>query len=95
MHRLRKVGATRLGLSGPKGAGGGYSTDDKVDSSSFSARAATATRELQARLSAAPDTLLDLHDAVLALPDFCIERGAGLDFLVWDEEMAACSGHRV
>ncbi|MGU3330413.1 hypothetical protein ACLBXB_26155 [Methylobacterium mesophilicum] len=40
---------------------------------------------MQARLSAAPEVLLDLHDAVLALPDFYIERGAGLDFLVWDE----------
>jgi hypothetical protein len=50
---------------------------------------------MQARLSAAPDLLLDLHDAVLALPDFYIERGAGLDFLVWDEETAARPGHRV
>ncbi len=95
VHRLRNVGATLLGLSGPKGAGGGYSTDDKVDSSSFSARAAAATREMQARLSAAPDVLLDLHDAVLGLPDFYIERGAGLDFLVWDAETAARSGHRI
>ncbi|MGU3330411.1 hypothetical protein ACLBXB_26145 [Methylobacterium mesophilicum] len=33
VHRLRMVGATVLGLSGPKGTGSGYSTDDKVDSS--------------------------------------------------------------
>ena len=50
---------------------------------------------MQARLSAVPDILLDLHDAVLALPDFYIERGAGVDFVVWDEETAYRSGHRI
>ncbi|MGU3330412.1 hypothetical protein ACLBXB_26150 [Methylobacterium mesophilicum] len=35
---------------------------------------------MQARLAAASDVLLDLYEAVLALPNFYIERGPRLDW---------------
>lgn len=94
VHRLHNVGATLLGLSGPKAPGFSYLTD-KVDTSSFSARSAAKTRDLQAQLAAAPDALLELHDAVLALPNFYIERIGGFDFVIWNEETAARNGQRI
>lgn len=95
VHRHRRVGALALGLTEPKALGGGFSAEERVDTSSFSARAAARTRELQAQLAAAPDVLLDLHAAVLDVPDFYIERTGGLDFVVWDVETAARLGHRI
>lgn len=32
---------------------------------------------------------------MLRLLDFYLERAGGVDFLVWDEEMAARVGHRI
>lgn len=95
VDRLGNVGATALGLVGPRGPGSSFSTGDKVDTSSFSARVAAAIREMQLRLANAPSGLLDLHDAVLTLDDFYIERGAGLDYLVWDADTAESMGHRI
>ncbi|GEP11806.1 hypothetical protein [Methylobacterium gnaphalii] len=95
IHRLGDVGAVALGLSGPKGAGGGYSTDDKVDTSSFSSRVAAQVREMQARLANAPSGLLDLHDVVLSLEDFYVEHVTGLDCRVWDADTAERLGHRI
>ncbi|MDN3575119.1 hypothetical protein [Methylobacterium longum] len=68
---------------------------DKVDTSSFSAKTAAKTRDLQAQLAAAPNALLELHDAVLGLPNFYIERTDCLGFVVWDGETAARNGHRI
>ncbi|MCJ2019554.1 hypothetical protein MKK84_19300 [Methylobacterium sp. E-065] len=61
----------------------------------FSADTAAAMQELQARLAATPDAFLELHDAVLRLPDFYIERAGGIDFFAWDEETTAQLGHRI
>jgi len=95
IHTLNAGGAIALGLTRPRAPGATFSASDKVDTSSFAARMAAELRELQARLGAAPSGLVDLHDAVLALPDFYVERGAGLDFVVWDEVTAARLGHRI
>ncbi|MGH1592365.1 hypothetical protein ACRBEV_33125 (plasmid) [Methylobacterium phyllosphaerae] len=95
VHRLWRPSAVALRLTGPKAPGGGFSAEEQVDTSSFSARAAARTRELQVHLAAAPNILLDLHVAVLALRNFYIERTVGLDFVVWDVETAARLGHRI
>lgn len=95
IHTLNAGGAIALGLTRPRAPGATFSASDKVDTSSFSARMAAELRELQARLGAAPSGLVDLHDAVLGLPDFYVERGAGLDFVVWDTETAEQAGHRI
>lgn len=97
IHTLKASNAyaTALGLTRPRAPGATFSASDKVDTSSFAARMAAEIRELQARLGAAPSGLVDLHDAVLALPDFYVERGAGADFVVWDSETAARAGHLI
>lgn len=95
VHKLKLNAGNMLGLTPPRAPGATFSAEDKVDTSSFACRMAAQLRELQARLGAAPSTLIDLHDAVLSLPDFYVERGAGLDFVVWDEETASAAGHRI
>lgn len=95
IHTLNAGGAIALGLTRPRAPGATFSASDKVDTSSFSARMAAELRELQARLGAAPSGLVDLHDAVLGLPDFYVETGAGLDFVAWDVETAERAGHRI
>lgn len=93
IHTLQAGAAIALGLTMPRAPGATFSASDKVDTSSFAARMASEIRELQARLGAAPSGLVDLHDLVLALPDFYVEQGAGLDFVVWDAQTADALGH--
>lgn len=95
VHTLNAGASTALGLTWPRAPGATFSASDKVDTSSFSARMAAEIRELQARLIAAPSSLIDLHDLVLGLPDFYIERGASEDFIVWDIETAERSGNLI
>lgn len=80
-------------LGGPKGPGA-MNWNEKVDTSSYAARMASEIREMELRLRQAPSSLLTLHDAVLALPDFYAEID-GLDFVVWDIETATRLGHRI
>ncbi|MFI2757230.1 hypothetical protein, partial [Streptococcus suis] len=58
-------------------------------------RMAAELRGLYLRLANASDALLTVHDAVLALPNFYVELGAGAEFLVWDWDTAAKIGHRI
>lgn len=96
VHKLRDVKAGALGLSGPRKGIGGFSASEKVDISSYSARVAGETREIQARLGAAPSGLLDLHEVVLGLETVFVESGASLDFVVWwDADAALDRGHRI
>lgn len=98
IDRLDKGAASRAALGlpkGPKAPGAVFSMDTKVDTSSYSARVAAEMREMFLRLANAPDALLTLHDHVLALPDFFVELGAGVDFVVWDVETATRLRHLI
>ncbi len=92
----RAAGAVALGLgAGPRAPGSQLGGPERVDTSSYAANSAARTREAFLRLTGTADGLLALHDAVLALPDFYVEYGAGADFLVFTAEDAARIGHRV
>lgn len=96
VHKLRHVQAGALGLIRARKGIGGFGGGEKVDTSSFSARAAGELREMQARLGAAPSGLIDLHDIVLGLEAVYVEHTAGLDYAVWwDADAALDHGHRI
>lgn len=102
VHRLcgRDGNAERLlgrliGLSRPTSGAGAWG-GIVVDTSGFAANSVARVNAALEGLRLTGDALLELHDLVLGLPDFYVERaGEALDFVVWDHETAVQAGHRI
>ncbi|MGX9981965.1 hypothetical protein [Methylobacterium fujisawaense] len=85
---------SRLILLGYPSVGGGVG-GERVDTSPFATKRIAIERELMGEIRFEAEPLMQVHDAVLALPDFFLEPLDGLDFAVWDHETAKAHGHTI